>query len=99
MIISPKTIADHKRRVDRGGIYYGYFQMIATTTILVKIFNINQWWVYLLGALFVIILRYLAGYWDEKKKVLANEQQGYNDENPTIQKILNDLDFIKNKLI
>lgn len=91
-------ISVHKRRLDRGGVYVQYFQMLITATILVKVFNINKWWVYLSGGILIFIIRYIMGYIDEKKKVLANEQRGYTDENPAIQKILNDLDYIKKML-
>jgi len=86
-----------KRRVDRGGVYIQYFQMIATATILVKIFNITEWWVYVLGGIAILAVRYVAGYVDEKKKILANEQKGYTNENPAIQQILKDLEFLKSK--
>lgn len=96
--INSKTLADHKRRLDRGGTYYGYFQMIATATILVRVFNIDSWWVYVLGAVLIMVVRYVMGYLDERKKILANEQDGYNKENPAIQKILTDLNYIKKQL-
>jgi hypothetical protein len=91
-------IADHKRRLDRGRVYFGYIQVLATTAILVKVFKINSWWVYVLGAMLVFGICYILGYMDDKKKVLANEQDSYNKENPFVQTVLNDLKYIKSKL-
>ena len=91
-------IADHKRRLDRGRIYFSYIQVLATTAILVKVFKVDAWWAYLLGAALVFAVCYVLGYMDDKKKVLANEQNSYNKENPFVQKVLSDLEYIKNKL-
>ena len=71
-IISSKSISVHKRRMDRGGIYVIYFQMFATAAILVRVFNVDKWWVYVLGGILLFSIRYILGYWDEKKKILAN---------------------------
>lgn len=93
-----KMISDHKRRFDRGGTYFGYFQMLASSTILIRVFDIKTWWIYVLNFIVIMSVRYLMGYVDEKKKILQNEQAGYNRENQAIQQILNDLNTIKNTL-
>ena len=91
-------IADHKRRLDRGRVYFGYIQVLATTAILVKIFKIDAWWVYVLGALLVFAICYILGYMDDKKMVLKNEQDSYNKQNPFVQQVLKELNEIKSKL-
>ena len=88
----------HKIRFDRGRIYWSYINAIVTA-ILVNIFilEINVW--YKIGsglASFVII--YLLGYFDDKFKIIDREQKNYADKNPAMQKILDDLNEIKEKL-
>lgn len=97
-MVTIKRIAVHKRRIDRGRNYWAYIQILVTSAILVKVFDINSWWVYALGAVFVFGACYIFGYIDEKKNVLSNEQESYNDQNPLLKKINKDLEIIKEKL-
>lgn len=98
-MLTIKTLSRIKRRADRGRNYFSYLQMLATTTILVKIFNISSWWVYLSGAIVVIFLCWLFGYMDEKMNILKNEQEGYNEQNPTIQRIDDGVELLKKRLL
>ena len=97
-LLTIKNLSTLKRRADRGRAYFSYLQMLATTTILVKIFNITAWWIYVLGGVSVLALCYLMGYVDDKKKILSNEQEGYNAQNPTISRIDRNIEFIKERL-
>ena len=88
----------HKIRFDRGRIYWSYINAIVTA-ILVNVFilEINIW--YKIGsglASFVII--YFLGFLDDKFKIINREQKNYADKNPAMQKILDDLSEIKEKL-
>jgi hypothetical protein len=98
-MLSVKSISRIKRRADRGRAYMSYIQVLATTTILVKIFNINSWWVYVSGAILVLSLCWLFGYMDEKMNILKNEQEGYNQQNPTIQRIEDGIELLKRRLL
>lgn len=98
-MITIKRLAVHKRRIDRGRNYYSYIQVLATSAILVKVFNINSWWVYALGAVLVLGSCYVFGYIDEKKHILSNEQESYNEQNPLINKIAKDLELLKTRLL
>ena len=93
--LSSQRLSVHKRRADRGRVYMSYIQILGTTAILTKLFNITAWWVYVLGGILVLGICYLIGYLDDKKQILSNEQSGYNKNNPEMQQILKDLDFIK----
>lgn len=95
---SSQRLSVHKRRADRGRVYMSYVQILGTTAILTKVFNITTWWVYVLGGVLVLGLCYLIGYLDDTKKILSNEQSSYNKNNPELQQILNDLDVIKKQV-
>ena len=97
-LLTKKQLATHKRRLDRGGIYYGYFQMISTGAILVRVFGITQWWIYVIGVLSLAILRYISGYYEEKKGILAAEQRGYSELNPYMTEMMRDIKDIKKRL-
>ena len=88
----------HKIRFDRGRIYWSYINAIVTA-ILVNVFilEINIWYKVGSGlASFVII--YFLGFLDDKFKIINREQKNYADKNPAMQKILDDLSEIKEKL-
>lgn len=93
-----KNFSKHKRRFDRGGTYQNYIMGLGTVAIFVEVSNIDKWWVYVLGFLLLFTYRYVMGYFDEKKKILSHEQDGYNKENPFVQRVLQDLEQIKNKM-
>jgi hypothetical protein len=97
-MITSNFVSVIKRRLDRAGSYFANIQMLITSTILVKIFGIKSWWIYVLGGIILLFIKYSIGYLDEKKKVLSNEQKGYTDENPAIQQILKDLEYLKTRL-
>ena len=83
--------------MDRGGQYIGYITMLFTGGIFVKVFGMDDWWVYIIGAILLIISRYLFGFFDQRI-ILKNEQKGYSDENPTLMQILHEVEEIKKKL-
>lgn len=91
-------IARHKRRLDRGGIYWGYFQMISTGAILVRVFQIDQTWVYVAGLILIFAFRYICGYLEDKKGILSAEQESYSELNPINTKMFKYLEEIKQKL-
>ena len=93
-----KKFSKHKRRMDRGGFYWGYFQMLSTGAILVGVFNIKEWWVYLLGVILIVGFRYISGYIDEKRNILATEQDQYAMINPFNKRLLEEIQTLNNKL-
>ena len=91
-----KSFADHKRRMDRGGTYWGYMGMLFQGATFLGVYKLNTWWSIILGIIVILIFRYGSGYVDEKK-VLSKEQSGYNQQSPEMQQILKDLEFLKSK--
>lgn len=98
-MISVKRISVHKRRLDRGRNYYSYIQVLVTSAIFVKVFNITAWWAYALGAIVVFGSCYVFGYIDEKTHLLSNEQESYNEQNPLINKIDKNIELLKTRLL
>jgi hypothetical protein len=96
-IFNSTRLSIHKRRMDRGGLYIGYITMLFTGGIFVKVFGIDEWWVYLVGAVLLVAFRYACGYFDHKY-ILKAEQNGYSEDNPTLMKIIKELEEIKTKL-
>lgn len=92
------TIAKHKRRLDRGGVYWNYLSMVSTGAILARVFNITDWWVYALGFIGIITFRYVSGYIEDKKGILSAEQQSYSDKNPFNIEVLKQLKEINESL-
>jgi hypothetical protein len=97
-MITSRRLSKHKIRLDRGGVYYGYFQMITTGAILMKVFGLNDWYWYAIGFVAILVIRYALGLIDEHRGILASEQKRYADQNPAIQKIIEELNEIKSKL-
>ena len=92
------TIARHKRRLDRGGVYWNYLSMVSTGAILARVFNITDWWVYVIGFIGIITFRYVSGYIEDKKGILSAEQQSYSDQNPFNIEVLKQLKEINESL-
>jgi hypothetical protein len=88
----------HKVRFDRGRQYYSYVQA-PLTAFLVWVFATQTWFLKIAYAVSTIILIYIFGYIDEKIKMIHREQKRYADLNPITQKILDDLDMLKRKLL
>lgn len=93
-----ETIARHKRRLDRGGVYWNYLSMISTGAILARVFDITEWWIYVLGFIGIITFRYISGYIEDKKGILSAEQQSYSDQNPFNIEVLKQLKEINESL-
>jgi len=79
--VNKKKIIKYKRWLDRGGIYQGYYSIIAISLILVNSFDIKEWWAYVLFIVCIFILRFIAGWLDDKF-ILKDEQKSYTDRNP-----------------
>lgn len=92
------TIAKHKRRLDRGGVYWNYLSMVSTGAILARVFDIKEWWVYVLGFIGIITFRYVSGYIEDKKGILSAEQQSYSDQNPFNIEVLKQLKEINESI-
>ena len=91
-------ISKHKKRLDRGGQYINYLQGSLGVTILIAVLKIKVWWVYVLGILLILLIRYIGGYIDEKTGTLKKEQKRYCEENPIIMEILNKINQILKQL-
>lgn len=96
--MNSETIARHKRRLDRGGVYWNYLSMISTGAILARVFDITEWWIYVLGFIGIIAFRYISGYIEDKKGILSAEQQSYSDQNPFNIEVLKQLKEINESL-
>jgi len=90
-----KKLVKYKRYLDRGGVYFGYYSMVATSLILIKIFNIRGWYWYVIFILLIFILRFLAGFLDDRY-VLRDEQRQLYEKNPVIEEINKKLDKLHN---
>jgi hypothetical protein len=97
-IFNINRLSVHKRRFDRGGTYWGYFQMLSTGAILGGVFEIKTWWIYVLGLLIIVSFRYISGYLDDKKGLLKAEQGSYANENPVFKELFRRLDEIESKI-
>jgi hypothetical protein len=95
--MNKKKLIKYKRWLDRGGIYQGYYSIIAISLILINSFNIKEWWAYVVFILIVFILRFIAG-WIDDKFILKEEQKAYSDRNPVLMEINDKIDKINDKL-
>jgi len=93
-MVTKRMVATIKRRTDRGGIYMAYLSMIITGGTFMKVFGVTKWYWYILAAVLLFVLRYLAGYVEEKKGILGAEQRGYSELNPEWGKMMDKLDKI-----
>lgn len=84
--------------MDRGGMYWGYFQMLSTGALLVGVFKIKAWWVYVLGFVVIFGFRYISGSLDEKRNILANEQRGYAYKNPWNEELMKKIDNLTEQI-
>ena len=87
----------HKVRFDRGRVYYSYMNAIFTAG-LVFIFSQGNWINSVLSSVAVMVIIYLFGWVDQGFNILKREQQYYSEQNPTLMKILKEIEEIKAKL-
>jgi len=97
-IFNGERFSVHKIRMDRGGMYWSYFQMLSYGALLVGVFKIKAWWVWVLGVVAIFGFRYISGYWDEKRKILANEQSGYAYKNPWNEELMKKIDNLTEQI-
>ncbi len=93
-----KTIARFKRKFDRGGLYLNYIAILISGGTFLKVFEINEWWAYLLGTITVIVFRYVAGFIDDKSGILSHEQDQITRRNLEWNKMMDLLKEIDKKL-
>ena len=97
-ILTARNLSRKKRRFDRGGLYLNYLAILVTGGTFLKVFGWTAWWHYLIGTIAVILLRYIAGYIDDKFGILSNEQDQLTRKNIEWNKMMNLLNEINNKL-
>lgn len=95
-MLAPK-IARFKKKFDRGGVYITYIQFIVVGWTFLKVIHLDKWYWYLSSAFGVVLVRYLAGYLDERIGILKHEQDQYANQNPLLKKMAHDIETIKNQ--
>jgi len=87
----------NKRLFDRGRVYAGYYQIIGTSLIMMKVFNVSKWYFYIIFIIVVFGVTYLLGYFDDKK-VLKEELKQYSEKNPVMMDILAEIKELNEKI-
>ena len=91
-----KRLTKHKRRFDRGRIYYSYFNAIITA-LLVVVFSQGDLLNSIISAVAVFVLIYIFGFVDDISKIHNEELKQYSEKNPILMEILNKLNELTNE--
>jgi len=88
----------HKIRFDRGRMWYSILNSVITA-LLVTIFT-GEMSIYIkvMFAFMAILIIYIIGYVDDKLKLFEREQTEIFKRNPYMEKLVKDIEEIKNKL-
>ena len=88
----------HKIRFDRGRMWYSILNSVITA-LLVTIFT-GEMSIYIkvMFAVLAIVVIYIIGYVDDKLKLFEREQTEIFKRNPYMEKLVKDIEEIKNKL-
>jgi hypothetical protein len=96
-----------KTHADRARMYVTYIQFFLLIYVAVKALHkspirdfIFEWWFFTFPVMILlfIFLCVLLGYWDHKSGIREKENETVSMQNPSVRKILEDLEEIKSKL-